>query len=383
MKTNKIPVLVLCASLVFALAACSPKKTGGGNSAAAGGPNAWVFKSQGNLFGDLMYQGYKEVMDSKGEKTVYNPPAQTTVTAQVQILDELITQGAKSIAISTNGDQGYDAIARRAKEAGIPMLSADSALSPGLRVTHVNPTAQGGIGTSLIQAAVLINLKISFPEDKDLTKAVAAALANYKGPEMKFGVLSASIDTPVQNGWIAKMKDELQKDVYKGKVSPDLDIKYGNDVLTESTTQANAFISENKVNVIISPTTIGMAAAGQSLTSAPQSRIKLTGLGLPSEMQSFMPLAPGDDEFSKVCPYMMLWDVIDLGRVLGGAAYAATQGTFDGTPGSSFQLDAYGDYPARTYKAENDPDGNPGTVVIVGNPYVFYKGNMADWVNVL
>jgi rhamnose transport system substrate-binding protein len=380
MTTNKIPVLALCASLVFAFAACSSGKTG---ESGAAGPNAWVFKSQGNKFGDLMFQGYKEVMDSKGEKTVYNPPAQTTVTAQVQILDELITQGAKSISISTNGDQGYDAIVRKAKDAGIPMLSADSALSPELRVTHVNPTAQSGIGTALIQAAVLINLKIPYPEDRDLAKAVAEALAGYNGPEMQFGVLSASIDTPVQNGWIDKMKDELKKDVYRGKVNSELDIKYGNDVLTESTTQANAFISENRVNVIISPTTIGMAAAGQALTAAPQSRIKLTGLGLPSEMQSFMPLSPGDDEFSKVCPYMMLWDVIDLGRVLAGAAYAATQGTFDGTPGSSFQLDAYGNYPIRTYKAENDPDGKPGTVVIVGDPYVFYKGNMADWINVL
>jgi rhamnose transport system substrate-binding protein len=382
MATKKILVLALCVSLIFAFAACSSDKNDR-TGAAADGPQAWVFKSQGNKFGDLMFQGYKEVMDSKGEKTVYNPPAQTTVTAQVQILDELITQGAKSISISTNGDQGYDAITRRAKEAGIPMLSADSALSPELRVTHVNPTAQGGIGTALIQAAVLINLKISYPEDRDLARAVAEALAGYNGPEMTFGVLSASIDTPVQNGWIDKMKDELKKDVYKGKVNPELDIKYGNDVLTESTTQANAFISENKVNVIISPTTIGMAAAGQSLSAAPQSRIKLTGLGLPSEMQSFMPLSPGDDEFSKVCPYMMLWDVIDLGRVLAGAAYAATQGTFDGTPGSSFQLDAYGDYPARTYQAENDPDGNPGTVVIVGDPYVFYKGNMAEWINLL
>ncbi|MDR0599690.1 MAG: substrate-binding domain-containing protein [Treponema sp.] len=380
MKTlKKMAAGALCVCLTFAVLGCS----GGQKPGKEDGVNAWVFKSSGIIFGDLLYQGFKEVMDSKGEKSTYQAPAEPTVTAQVQILDELITQGVKSISISTNGDQGYDRIMQKAKDAGVPLFSADSALSPDLRVTHINPTSQTGIGTALIQAAVLINLRIPYPADKDLAKAVNAALASYNGPEMKFGVLSASVDTPVQNGWIVKMHEELQKDIYKGKVNPELDVKYGNDVLTESTTQANAFISENKVSVIISPTTIGMAAAGQALSAAPNSGIKLTGLGLPSEMQSFMPLSPNDDEFSKVCPYMMLWDVIDMGRVLAGAAYAATQGTFDGKPGSSFQLDAYSSYPARTYKAENDPDGKPGTVVIVGDPYVFYKDNMADWINVL
>lgn len=354
-----------------------------GSSSDLKGANVWVFKSQGNKFGDLMYEGFKEVMESKGEKAVFKAPAETTVTAQVQLLDELITQGVKSICISTNGDQGYEEVIKKATAAGIPVISADSKLPADLRVTHINPTTQAGIGTSLVQAAVLIKLGISYPADKDLEKAATDALASYSGPEMKFGVLSASVDTPVQNGWIEKMKLELQKDMYKGKVNPELDVKYGNDELTQSTTQANAFISENKVDVIISPTTIGMAAAGQALTAAPTSKIKLTGLGLPSEMQSFMPVSADEDEFSKICPYMMLWDVIDMGRVMGAAAYAATQKTFDGKAGSSFEMDAYGDYQARSYSAENDPDGGEGTVVIVGDPYVFDKSNMATWIPIL
>ena len=34
------------------------------------------------------------------------------------------------------------------------------------------------------------------------------------------------------------MEKELQKDIYKGKVSPELNKKYGDDEATKSTTQA-------------------------------------------------------------------------------------------------------------------------------------------------
>jgi rhamnose transport system substrate-binding protein len=375
-----------CSLLGVIVAMCMILSCTRGTRAASGvegGANAFVFKGTGFIASDLMFQGFKEVMDSKGEKSINQASAEPTVTAQVQVLDELITQGVKSISVSTNGDQGYDRIVQNARDAGIVVFSTDSALPPALRVTHVNPTTQASIGSAMVQAAVLIQLRVSVPADTDLAKAVETALPSYAGPEINFGILSAAVDMPVQNGWIAKMREELQKDVYKGKVSQNLDIKYGNDVLTESTTQANAFISENKVDVIISPTSIGLAAAAQALAATPSSKIKVTGLGIPSEMQSLMPLSPSDNEFSYVCPYMLLWDFVHMGRVLAGAVYAATEGTFDGSNGSSFQLDAYGNYPAGTYRAENDPDGNPGTVVISGGPFVFHKGNMADWISVM
>lgn len=175
------------------------------------------------------------------------------------------------------------------------------------------------------------------------------------------------------------MEDELYKDFYAGKVSKELDKKYGNDDLTESTTQAQAFIAENSVDCIISPTTVGIAAAGQALKSS-NSEIKLTGLGIPSEMQSFMPKSADEDAFDYVCPYMMLWDVIHLGAVSGAATYAAVEGTFDGTEGSSFEMDAFRDYEATTYEAYRSGDG---TAVLAGDPFVFDKSNMAEWIKQL
>lgn len=345
------------------------------------GVHVFMFKSTGNSFGDLMYEGFSEYMHSIGEKTTYQSPAETTVAAQVQMLDELITQGVASITISTNGDSGYDQVFKKAQDAGIPIISIDSAASPDYRVTHVNQAETNDIGAYLVQAAVLIKLGVDFPGDgKAMKDTLAKELEGYSGDPIKLGVLSAGIDTPVQNGWIAAMEEELKDSIYSGKVDPEIDKKYGNDDLTESTTQAQAFVSEAKVDAIISPTTIGIVAAGQVLKSA-NSDIVLTGLGLPSEMQSFMPTKSDDNAFDYVCPYMMLWDVIHLGAVAGAAQKAIADGSFDGSVGSSFHMEAFRDYPAEDYEGYTFSDN--GTAVLAGTPYIFYKDNMADWINVL
>lgn len=384
-KWKRLVALGLSTIMLGSLVGCGGKgnpsnENGGkGQEGSLEGTHVFMFKSTGNSFGDLMYEGFSEYMEGKGEKTAYKSPAETTVAAQVQMLDELITQKVASITISTNGDAGYDEVFKKAKEAGIPIVSVDSEATPKYRTCHVNQAETADIGSYLVEAAVLITLGVDYPGDGKLEETVKSELAKYKGDEIKLGVLSASIDTPVQNSWIAAMEDELSKDFYAGKVSAKLDKKYGNDDLTESTTQAQAFIAENKVDCIISPTTVGIAAAGQALKSA-NSDIKLTGLGLPSEMQSFMPATKDDDAFKSVCPYMMLWDVIHLGAVSAAATYASVTEGYDGSDGSAFEMDAFRDYEAETYTTYKSGEG---TAVLAGTPYIFYKDNMADWKDVL
>ena len=110
------------------------------------------------------------------------------------------------------------------------------------------------------------------------------------------------------------------------------------------------------------------------------SEIKLTGLGLPSEMQSFMPGSASDNAFDSVCPYMMLWDVIHLGAVAGAAIDAAVKNGWTGTDGETFTMAAFRDYPEEDYSVYTQGDG---TFVLAGTPYIFYKDNMAEWVSVL
>ena len=125
------------------------------------------------------YKGFSEYLNAKGEKTAYKSPAETTVAAQVQMLDELITQKVSSITISTNGDAGYDEVFKKAKEAGIPIVSVDSEANPDYRVCHVNQAEVQDIGSYLIQAAVLITLGVDYPGDGKMEETVKTELAKY------------------------------------------------------------------------------------------------------------------------------------------------------------------------------------------------------------
>ncbi|MFC2420284.1 MAG: substrate-binding domain-containing protein, partial [Treponema maltophilum] len=341
--------------------------------------HVFIFKSTGNTFGTLMYQGFQTHMNSMGEKCVDKSPADTTVAAQVQMIKELINQGIKSLTISVNGDEGFDEVIALAKQKGIKVISVDSALKASQREAHVIPASQQEVGQALIQAAVCIKLGVPYPKDGNMKKAAANALASYNGKVINLGILSAGVTTTVQNNWIAAMEVELKDPIYKGKVNPVLDKKYGDDDLTKSTTQANAFVSENKVDVIISPTTVGMMAAGEVLKSS-KSAIKLTGLGLPSEMKAYMPSSPSDNEFASVCPYMFLWDVIDLGYTAAVAVDSLCKGTYNSAVGKELKVPAYGEYPDRVMKTISDPDAPGGTLISVGAPYSFHKGNMAVWI---
>ena len=364
----------LCLLLAVVLCLAPLSGCNAGFSGTVKGAHIFMFKMTGNAFGDLTYQGFEQKMTEEGEKAIFYSPAEATVSAQVEMLDTLITQQVASITISTNGNVGYDEVFKRAREAGISIISVDSAASPDYRTTHIEQTDPIAIGRSMVQAAVLIYCRVDYPEDGDMDTAVQKALESYQGDPIDFGVLSAKVDTPIQNLWIDCMALELQKDMYKGKVNPKLDIKDGNDEPTESRRQADAFIAENKVDMIVSPTTIGMFAAGEALKSS-DSDIKLTGLGLPSEMQDYMPKTPEDNAFDYICPYMLLWNVKELGEIAATATLASSRQEYDGTVGSTFT------FKEKEFTTTTATDG--GSCVIALDPYVFHKGNIADWVDVL
>ena len=77
---------------------------------------------------------------------------------------------------------------------------------------------------------------------------------------------------------------------------------YGDDEPQKSTDQTAALLQNYKdLKVICAPTTVGIAAAAKYLQDNGSS-CKLTGLGLPSEMQEYT----GDDD-SHSCPYGSDW----------------------------------------------------------------------------
>ena len=179
-------------------------------------------------------------------------------------------------------------------------------------------------------------------------------------------VLSATAQATNQNLWIEWMKKELEENPEKYANTPLIKVAYGDDDPTKSTSETQALLTDSSIKVIIAPTTVGMLAAGKVLQDK-QSDVKLTGLGLPSEMAPFIE--------DGTCPWMYLWNPVDIGYLSGYTMDALVKGTITGDVGGSFNAGDLGEK-----KITEAADG--GTEVMLGDPFKFDTENIAEWKEV-
>lgn len=347
--------LATCFSVILAasmLAGCgAPASTDQSTDNAAGGAGdtagpkryAIIFKSTGNPFGEKMMEGYKNAIEELGGEAILKAPDQPTAEAQIQMIEELISQKVDAIAIAANDPDALQPALKKAMDAGIKVLSLDSAVNTQSRIVHINQADPERIGRGQIQAAY------------DMT-----------GGKGEIAVLSATSQATNQNLWIEWMKKELEDPKYKDMKL--VKVAYGDDLRDKSVSETEALLkSYPNLKVIIAPSTVAIAAAGKVLTDkGMKGKVQLTGLGLPSEMAEYIE--------SGVCPWMYLWNPIDLGYLAGHAADALVKGKITGKVGEKFTAGKLGE-------KEIIADGD-GTQIMLGDPFKFDPSNIGEWKKV-
>ncbi len=113
---------------------------------------ALVPKAMNNPFFDLARDGCMAAAEEMGNVTCnYIGPGEHTEAEQVQIVQDLITQGVDGIAVAPSNAPAMARALRAAQEAGIPVMTWDSDLLPedvALRSTYVG-TKNYDIGVNL------------------------------------------------------------------------------------------------------------------------------------------------------------------------------------------------------------------------------------------
>ncbi|MFI3313886.1 MAG: rhamnose ABC transporter substrate-binding protein, partial [Eubacteriales bacterium] len=306
---------------------------------------AIVTKAAGNPFNEKTASGFEEVILAEGYEVIVKHPEAATADAQVAVIQSLISQGVDAICIAANDENALQASLQEAMDEGIQVCCLDSKTNVASRSVFVNQAGVMEIGQALIDAVL------------DLT-----------GGEGQWAVLSATSQAANQNAWIEAMKTLMTGEAYAGLEL--VEVAYGDDEPQKSTDQTQALLANYPdLEVICAPTTVGIAAAAKVLQDE-KSTVKLTGLGLPSEMAEY--IGEGED-FS--CPYMFLWNPIDLGRLGAYTSISLVNGDITGAEGDSYTAGALGDY---TIVAADDG----GTEVILGQPFAFTPDNIADWKDV-
>ncbi len=305
---------------------------------------AIVFKNTGNPYGEKQMAGFKSGIEEQGFEAILRAPDQPTAEAQIQIIEQLIAQKVASICIVGNDFNALTPVLKKATSQGIKVFSLDSSVAPAARLTHVNQADSVKIGKTLVQAAY-----------------------DMAGGSGEFAILSATSQASNQNLWIKYMKDELKLDKYKNLKL--VKIAYGDDLRDKSVSEAEGLLrSYPNLKVIVAPTTVGIAAAAKVVTDKGLiGKVAITGLGLPSEMASYIE--------NGACPYMFLWNPIDVGYLGAYTATALVSGKITGKVGDKFSAGRLGEY-----TITKAPDG--GTEVLLGPPFKFDPSNIADWKTV-
>jgi len=270
------------------------------------------------------------------------PTPENSVAGQIEIMTTSATQGQGAVMLSNNaGDQIVPA-AKAAHDAGTKIVTWDSPIPSGeAEDVFVAQVDFGSIGTVMAD--------------------MAHSILGGKG---KMAVLSATPDAANQNAWIAAMKDALAKDAKYSGIEL-VDVVYGDDQAEVSYNRALALVDKYPdLGLIMSPTTVGIQASAKAMQDEGLcDKVKVSGLGLPSEMVSYT--------MNGCAPEFALWDFRDLGYLTYFTAYGLATGQLKGEIGESFTAGRMGDY-----TIEADPGRNGAKRILMGPFTVYNKDNV-------
>jgi rhamnose transport system substrate-binding protein len=333
-------VAALAVSVALVATGCSSTSTssatGGTTSAAGNYTITFVPKNLGNAYFDTSDAGGKAAIEEFGGTYDEQAPASATPDGQVPFINTLTQQAVGGIVLSANDPTAVCDAVNAARAAGIKVVTFDSDTNPTCRDLFINQATAEGI------AKIEVDL-----------------IAEQIGDTGQIAILSASANATNQNAWIEMMKTELAANHPNIQL---VDVVYGDDDDQTSFDKTAALLQTYPdLKGIIAPTTVGISAAARYLqTSEYKGKVFLTGLGTPNQMRDYV----NDGTVTAFA----LWNPADLGYLAAYATKALIDGTITGAEGDTFTAGKLGSYTV----------GKDGTVLL-GDPYVFNKANIADF----
>ncbi|SIO20155.1 rhamnose ABC transporter substrate-binding protein [Agromyces cerinus] len=337
-KTRAAALAALAVSVALVATGCAAGDSGSGGGEGDGGNLSITFlpKNLGNPYFDTSNAGGEEAIEEFDGTFAEVGPAEATPDGQVSYINTLTQQGVGAIAISANDPKAICDALNEARDAGVKVVTFDSDTNTDCRDVFVNQADAEGI------AKVQVDL-----------------IAEQIGDAGEIAILSASANATNQNAWIELMKEQLAADHPGIEL---VEVVYGDDDDQTSFDKTAALLQTHpNLKGIVSPTTVGIAAAARYLqTSEYQGKVALTGLGTPNQMREYV-------EDGTVTAFA-LWNPADLGYLAAYASKALIEGDITGAEGDTFDAGKLGEYTVGA-------DG----VVLLGDPFVFDAENIGEF----
>jgi rhamnose transport system substrate-binding protein len=323
------------------LTACgSDSASGSGSGGSGGGGDAtsvtFLPKNLGNPYFDTSDAGGKKAVEEAGGTFEEVGPDTATPDAQVPFINTAAQQGVGALVVSANDPKAICDALDEARSAGTKIVTFDSDTDPECRDLFINQATAEGIAKTQVDQ-----------------------IAEQVGDSGEVAVLSAAANATNQNAWIDLMKKDIADN------HPDIklvDVVYGDDDDQASFDKTAALLqSHPDLKGIVSPTTVGIAAAARYLSDSDfKGKVALTGLGTPNQMREYVK--------DGTVTSFALWNPEDLGYLAAYAGMSLANGDIKGEPGDSFKAGKLG-----SFTVEDDKS------VLLGEPFVFDAKNIDDF----
>jgi rhamnose transport system substrate-binding protein len=257
--------------------------------------------------------GAEEAHKEIGGAVIQEAPSSATGDAQIEFINDLVSQKVDVIAIAGNDPNAVAPALKRAEAQGVRIVSYDSDVAKNARGLFINQVNFDTVALQMLESM--------------------GSLIGYQGD---FAILSSTATATNQNAWIAAMKKALANDPKFAQMKL-VQVAYGEESEQINQQQALALVQAfPNLKGIIIPAGIGLPAAARALDQAGLlKKIKLTGLAPATLMKKYIVDGSAQD---------IWWNVQDLGYLTYYAAQAYAQGKITGKKGETFAAGRLGDY---------------------------------------
>lgn len=239
--------------------------------------------------------GAEEAAAELGIALDYDGPTTNSVNDQIRMIETWIAKGYDAIAVAPNDPDAIAPVLRRAREAGIAVLTWDADAQTDARDFFVNQCTSAGVAHALMDV-----------------------MAENVGEDAKYLILTGSLTAANQNIWM----DEMEK--YRQERYPNMTNLSETPKASEEdqalATQVTVDVLKSYPDLqgIFAITSVALPGAAEGLRKAQAAdKVFLTGLSTPGSMKDYV--ADG------TCKEFVLWSPVDLGYLTVHAAVAAAK----------------------------------------------------------
>lgn len=242
---------------------------------------AIVPKSLGNPYFAATEVGAKKAGEDLGINVSYVGSTESDAESQINVLEDLINKKVDAIAVAPNDPDAVAPVLKKAREAGIVVITFDTDAAEDSREYFVNPVESEAVGRHMM--------------------TVLADLMNEEG---KFAIVTGGLTSSNMNVWIDWTKQHLEENY------PDMELLTvvpSDDDLQQAVQVTQDLITGNPdLGGIIAYSSVAHPGAAEAVQQAGKNGdIKVIGLTTPNEIREYLK--------SDAAQVASLWVPEDLG----------------------------------------------------------------------